>query len=78
MPVYEYSCEGCGHDLELLVMGSAKPVCPDCGSKKLQRKFSTFAARQGMASTPSCADGGCPGSRGGKSACASGGCPFSA
>ncbi|MDX2111087.1 MAG: zinc ribbon domain-containing protein [Verrucomicrobiota bacterium] len=44
MPIYEYHCESCEHDFELLVNASSTPECPDCHSKKLSKKFSTFAA----------------------------------
>lgn len=45
MPIYEYHCEKCGKDSELLVRSSEeKPVCPDCGSAKLTKQFSVFAA----------------------------------
>ncbi|MGE9296647.1 MAG: FmdB family zinc ribbon protein [Puniceicoccales bacterium] len=62
MPIYEYHCPDCNHDAELLVRSSdEKPVCPDCGSAKLEKQFSTFAA--GGAPAPSmsscCSGGGC-------------------
>ena len=41
MPIYEYSCSKCGDDFELLVFKSDEPVCPNCGSKNLQKKMST-------------------------------------
>lgn len=45
MPIYEYHCEKCGKDSELLVRNSEEhPTCPDCGSVKLTKKFSVFAA----------------------------------
>jgi putative FmdB family regulatory protein len=75
MPIYEYACSKCDSEFELLISGSAKPICPQCGSAKLQRKFSTFAAHQGSASAPACAESGCPGAN--TSACAGGKCPFS-
>ncbi|HAU38907.1 MAG TPA: zinc ribbon domain-containing protein [Phycisphaerales bacterium] len=75
MPIYEYSCENCGRQLELLVSSSrVKPACPHCSSKRLTRKFSTFAAHSGSAQ-PQCPSGTCPGAT--TSACASGKCPFS-
>jgi len=53
MPIYEYTCGGCGRDVELLVTShSAKPACPECGSKKLAKKFSTFAAHQASPPSP--------------------------
>ena len=43
MPIYEYSCDKCHVEFETLVMGSDKPECPDCGSKKLTKLMSGFA-----------------------------------
>ncbi len=74
MPIYEYTCDKCGRTFELLLASrSAKASCPDCGSSRLTRLFSTFAAHDGSAASP-CAEGKCPGS--GPSSCAGGGCPF--
>jgi putative FmdB family regulatory protein len=42
MPIYEYRCQACDHRFEALVMGAQKPVCPECGSPKLEKQFSTF------------------------------------
>ena len=62
MPIYEYTCQSCQSEFELLVGPSAgKPSCPGCGSKKVQKKFSTFAAHQPSAAVPACAEGACPG-----------------
>jgi putative FmdB family regulatory protein len=68
MPIYEFHCEKCGKDSELLVRSSdwKNSECPHCGSKKLSKKFSTFASTG--AATPvgkpsggghSCGGGGC-------------------
>ncbi|MGY8777839.1 MAG: FmdB family zinc ribbon protein [Longimicrobiales bacterium] len=40
IPIYEYSCQGCGHQFEALIRGSEKPACPDCESTELEREFS--------------------------------------
>ena len=44
MPIYEYLCQKCGVVMEALVPMGRKPdlVCDKCGSRKLERKFSTF------------------------------------
>ncbi|MCL2117754.1 MAG: zinc ribbon domain-containing protein [Planctomycetaceae bacterium] len=47
MPIYEYYCQKCQNDCELLIRGSEKPVCPRCGSCKLQRQMSAPAAHTG-------------------------------
>jgi putative FmdB family regulatory protein len=43
MPIYEYDCRGCGREFEILIQGSQKPSCPDCGGKRLDKKLSVFA-----------------------------------
>jgi putative FmdB family regulatory protein len=42
MPLYEYRCTSCGHELEVLQKVSApSPVdCPSCQQPKLQKKLS--------------------------------------
>jgi putative FmdB family regulatory protein len=40
MPIYEYSCDSCGTEFELLVRGSETPACPECASAELTRKLS--------------------------------------
>ena len=40
MPIYEYSCEACGHEFETLVLGKTKPECPSCQSRDLKRMLS--------------------------------------
>lgn len=42
MPIYEYTCHGCGHDVEIWQKISEKPkkACPDCGARKLERVIS--------------------------------------
>jgi len=44
MPIYEYHCEECGTDFERLVRRSDEKVVCDCGSGKLRKRFSVFAA----------------------------------
>jgi len=40
MPIYEYHCEKCGQDFECLVLGSHKPECTACSSKKVKKLMS--------------------------------------
>ncbi len=56
MPIYEFHCEKCGKDSEVLVRSSnwEGTPCPRCGSDKLSKKFSTFAANTAGSSEPSC------------------------
>jgi putative FmdB family regulatory protein len=44
MPLYEYHCEACDQDSELLVASNATPECPQCGSKRLSKLLSIVAA----------------------------------
>lgn len=77
MPLFEYICKSCGETAELLVAGSKKLLCPNCGSKKLEKQFSTFSAPVSASksfSPPPCGTGSCP-TRG--FGCADGGCPHS-
>jgi len=78
MPVYEYTCNECGREVELLVRSAdAKIACPHCDSTKLTRRFSVFAAHGDSlpSSSACCQDGTCP--IGGADNCPSGGCPLS-
>ena len=70
MPIYEYICGKCEHAFEHLLRSSdEKPKCPQCGSTRLDRQFSTFAAQSKSASapcgssSPCAAAGGCPSGR---------------
>ena len=40
MPIYEYSCNSCGHEFEVLVRKSHLPACPECASEALERLLS--------------------------------------
>jgi putative FmdB family regulatory protein len=46
MPIYEFHCEKCGKDSEILVRSSdwKGTKCPECGSMKIEKKFSVFAS----------------------------------
>jgi putative FmdB family regulatory protein len=60
MPIYEFHCGKCGRDSEILVRSTdwKNTECPHCGSKKLSKKFSTFAsASAGGNDTPACDSG---------------------
>jgi putative FmdB family regulatory protein len=43
MPLYAYACEACNAEFELLVRANDAPVCPTCGSEKLQRQISRIS-----------------------------------
>jgi putative FmdB family regulatory protein len=40
IPLYDFSCKGCGAAFEALVRPGSRPACPSCGSKALERQFS--------------------------------------
>jgi len=43
MPVYEYDCAACSNSFEELVRGDESVSCPACRSRKVAKRFSTFA-----------------------------------
>ncbi|HKJ95387.1 MAG TPA: zinc ribbon domain-containing protein [Gammaproteobacteria bacterium] len=47
MPIYEYICDGCGHELEALQAISDAPLteCPQCGRPQLRKRVSAAAFR---------------------------------
>ncbi len=47
MPLYEYVCDKCENEFELLVRGSEEPACPSCGGKRLSKLLSVIAAPSG-------------------------------
>jgi putative FmdB family regulatory protein len=55
MPIYEYTCSTCEHDFEILLRGSERASCPECGGDRLEKQFSVPAAHTGSAgSLPIC------------------------
>ena len=41
MPIFEYECQGCGREFELLLLPkSPEPVCPHCESSDLEKLIS--------------------------------------
>ncbi|HEY3699196.1 MAG TPA: zinc ribbon domain-containing protein [Spongiibacteraceae bacterium] len=47
MPIYEYQCEACQHELEALQKLSDAPLlqCPQCSALKLRKKVSAAGFR---------------------------------
>ena len=43
MPIYEYACQKCGNEFELLVLKDTKVACPSCQGEELERLLSGFA-----------------------------------
>jgi putative FmdB family regulatory protein len=70
MPIYEFHCEQCERDSEILVRSTdwKNAKCPHCGSCKMVKIFSTFASANAGESAPAkkssggghhCCGGGC-------------------
>jgi putative FmdB family regulatory protein len=62
MPIYEFHCEKCGSDSEILVRNAdwKGTACPQCGSKRLEKKLSVFASAGGAEAEPAPMCGGNP------------------
>lgn len=47
MPIYEYQCQACEHNLEVLQKLSDAPLeeCPECGKSTLKKKISAVGFR---------------------------------
>lgn len=67
MPIYEFACQACQHEFEMLVPShSTKVACPRCRGGDVEKLFSAFAVRGGGSAMPSPAasaagGGGCCG-----------------
>ncbi|MDO9567496.1 MAG: zinc ribbon domain-containing protein [Candidatus Desulfaltia sp.] len=65
MPIYEYHCNDCDKNFELLVFGKEKPICPSCKNKKVVRLMSAcgFMSKGSSGETvrASAADSSCGG-----------------
>ncbi|TFG42406.1 MAG: zinc ribbon domain-containing protein [Syntrophobacterales bacterium] len=65
MPIYEYHCEKCDLTFECLVIGSSKPECTACNSKKVRKLMSACgyvskgAGGQTVKQTAGSSCGGC-------------------
>jgi putative FmdB family regulatory protein len=46
MPLYEYACDKCEHQFELLVFTGDKVECPECASGKVTQRISVPARPQ--------------------------------
>jgi putative FmdB family regulatory protein len=45
VPIYEYTCRGCGKPFELLVRKGETAACPSCGSEDLEKMLSGVAIK---------------------------------
>jgi putative FmdB family regulatory protein len=72
MPLYEFQCDACGNQFEELFRSMTerrRPKCPVCKSRRVHKRFSTFA----MGGT-SRSKGGGGGGGGGCATCSGGSC----
>ena len=66
MPLYDYHCETCGKDLEILMNGNPEPPnCSYCGGANLKKLISAHSSLSGAPSIrlPGAGDTGCCGSQ---------------
>jgi putative FmdB family regulatory protein len=56
MPIYEFHCEKCQQDSEILVRTTnwKGTQCPHCGSTRLAKKLSVFASANALETAPAC------------------------
>jgi putative FmdB family regulatory protein len=56
MPIFEYRCSECGAVNEVLERsgGQNQQRCPKCGSRRMEKLFSTFASGGASASAGDC------------------------
>jgi putative FmdB family regulatory protein len=47
VPIFEYTCQNCRADFELLVRSDTRLQCPACQSAQLDKKLSVFATTSG-------------------------------
>ena len=51
MASYDLKCCSCGKDFEVFVLGFLKDearVCPDCGSREVEQRFTGFGGVMGL------------------------------
>jgi putative FmdB family regulatory protein len=61
MASYDLKCRSCGEEFEVFLLGFLKDeakVCPECGGREVEQRFTGFGGVTGLSSFPSCADGG--------------------
>jgi len=68
MPFYEYKCSKCKNEFEVFSRSVSEEkhrdtVCPECGSRKVEKKISSFSSAvstsQGRDAPPPSCSGGC-------------------
>lgn len=74
MPIYEYICENCGNEFELLVFRNDEPACTKCGDKDPRKKMSACAFSVGTNSKAASSTAGSGTAGSGCSSCSSSSC----
>jgi putative FmdB family regulatory protein len=66
MPIYSYICKDCGEKFDLFIRVGGKDeklICKKCGSKNIQKAFSSFSfgssSKKDSKSDSSCPTGTC-------------------
>lgn len=64
MPIFEYKCNDCGTQYDILHKGAENAdnvICPSCASRAHVKKFSSFSASvsSGTSSASACESGSC-------------------
>jgi len=55
MPIYDYKCNDCNKEFEVLVKNDGKATdCTECGSKNIKRVYSSFDFNLNNKSESSC------------------------
>ena len=63
MPIYTYICNDCKEKSDLLVGVGGKDeklICKKCGSKNIERTYSSFGVGSSSSKDASCPTGTCP------------------
>jgi len=60
MPIFEYVCQQCRHQFELIVNGNNKVACPSCQSRRLEKQLSVFAVNTKASVTTNVVRGNLP------------------
>ncbi|MCX8109923.1 MAG: zinc ribbon domain-containing protein [Syntrophorhabdaceae bacterium] len=69
MPIYEYICDKCGNEFEVIVFRDEKQSCPRCGAENPTKKMSSFGFSVGYKFKPSSSGAGGSCSSCGSSSC---------
>ncbi|MBW2636224.1 MAG: zinc ribbon domain-containing protein [Deltaproteobacteria bacterium] len=62
MPIYEYKCENCANEFEMIRSMSDDDndiKCPKCGKKKVKKVMSAVSSPGGGCSSSSCSSSSC-------------------